>query len=195
VTRTSGVVTQIGARPGAQVSLGQSIVTIQGLSRVLVIADVPEASLPSIHVGQPAQITFPAYPNEMRSGIVDYIFPSLNTQSRTARVRITIANPGLQLKQGMFANVALQGTGGMAMAVPSEAVIDTGRRQVVIVKRGGSFVAQEVKIGRDYDQWTEVLAGLQPGEEVVASGQFLIDSEASLQGVISRLESTQGRSR
>jgi membrane fusion protein, copper/silver efflux system len=195
VTRTSGVVTQIGARPGAQVSLGQSIVTIQGLSRVLVIADVPEASLASIHVGQPAQITFPAYPDETRSGIVDYIFPSLNTQSRTARVRITIANPGLQLKQGMFANVALQGTGGMAIVVPSEAVIDTGRRQVVIVRRGGSFVPQEVKIGRDYDQWTEVLAGLQPGEEVVASGQFLIDSEASLQGVISRLEATQGPSR
>jgi Cu(I)/Ag(I) efflux system membrane fusion protein len=195
VTRTSGVVTQIGARPGAQVSLGQSIVTIQGLSRVLIIADVPEASLASIHVGQPAQITLPAYPTETRSGIVDYIFPSLNTPSRTARVRITIPNPGLQLKQGMFANVALRGTGGMAIVVPSEAVIDTGRRQVVVVKRGGNFVAQEVKIGRDYDQWTEVLAGLQPGEQVVASGQFLIDSEASLQGMISRLEATQGPSR
>jgi Cu(I)/Ag(I) efflux system membrane fusion protein len=101
----------------------------------------------------------------------------------------------VQLKQGMFANVALQGAGGMAIVVPSEAVIDTGRRQVVIVKRGGSFVAQEVRIGRDYDQWTEVVAGLQPGEEVVASGQFLIDSEASLQGMISRLEATQGPTR
>jgi Cu(I)/Ag(I) efflux system membrane fusion protein len=195
VTHNSGVVTQIGGRPGAQVSPGQSIVTIQGLSRVLVIADVPEASLASIHVGQPAQITFPAYPAETRSGSVDYIFPSLNTQSRTARVRITLPNPGLQLKQGMFANVALQGTGGMAIVVPSEAVIDTGRRQVVIVKRGGSFVPQEVKIGRDYDQWTEILAGLQPGEQVVASGQFLIDSEASLQGLISRLQTPQGAQR
>jgi membrane fusion protein, copper/silver efflux system len=195
VTHNSGVVTQIGGRPGAQVSLGQSIVTIQGLSRVLVIADVPEASLASIHVGQPAQITFPAYPAETRSGTVDYIFPSLNTQSRTARVRITLANPGLQLKQGMFANVALQGSGGMAIVVPSEAVIDTGRRQVVIVRRGGSFVPQEVKIGRDYDQWTEILAGLQPGEQVVASGQFLIDSEASLQGLISRLQTPQGAQR
>jgi membrane fusion protein, copper/silver efflux system len=193
VARASGVVTQIGARPGAQVSLGQSIVTIQGLSRILVIADIPESSLASIHVGQPAQITFPAYPAEIRSGLVDYIFPSLNTQSRTARVRITLANPGLQLKQGLFASLTLQGTGGRAIVVPSEAVIDTGRRQVVVVKRGRNFVPQEVKVGRDYDQWTEILAGLQPGEEVVASGQFLIDSEASLQGVIRRLQTTQGQ--
>ena len=79
----------------------------------------------------------------------------------------------------------------MAIVVPSEAVIDTGRRQVVIVKRGGSFIPQEVRVGRDIDQWTEVVAGLQPGEQVVASGQFLIDSEASLSGFLSRLQPTQ----
>lgn len=191
ITRTSGVVTAIGARPGAQVGLGQSIVTIQGLSRVLVIADVPEASLGNIRVGQPVEITFPAYSGDVRQGRVDYIFPSLNTQSRTAQVRITIPNPGGRLKSGMFANVALQGAGGMAIVVPSEAVIDTGRRQLVVVKRGGSFLPQEVRIGRDYDQWTEITAGLRPGEEVVASGQFLIDSEASLSGFLSRLQTTQ----
>jgi membrane fusion protein, copper/silver efflux system len=191
VARSSGVVTTIGARPGGQVSLGQSIVTIQGLGRVLVIADVPEASLGRVHVGQPAEIAFPAYPGDTRRGAVDYIFPSLNAQSRTARVRITLPNPGGRLKQGMLANVMLQGGGGMAIVVPSEAVIDTGRRQLVIVRRNGSFVPQNVEIGRDYDQWTEILAGLQPGEQVVASGQFLIDSEASLQGFLSRLQNTQ----
>jgi membrane fusion protein, copper/silver efflux system len=190
-THSSGVVTAIGARPGAQVTPGQSIVTIQGLGRMLVIADVPEASLGSVHVGQPAEITFPAYPGDIRRGAVDYIFPSLTTQSRTAQVRITVPNPGGRLKQGMFANVTLQGTSGMAIVVPSEAVIDTGRRQVVIVKRNTGFVPQEVKTGRDFDEWTEVVAGLQPGEEVVASGQFLIDSEASLQGFLSRLQSNQ----
>lgn len=188
VARMSGVVTQIGARPGAQVTPGQSIVTIQGLGQVLVVADVPEASLASVHVGQPAEISFPAYAADIRHGVVDYIYPSFNAQARTARVRITLPNPGLKLKQGMFANVTLQGTGGMAIVVPSEAVIDTGRRQVVVVKRNGSFVPQEVRIGRDYDEWTEIVSGLQPGEEVVASGQFLIDSEASLSGVISRLQ-------
>lgn len=189
VARTSGVVTQIGARAGAQVGLGQSIVTIQGLSRVLVIADVPEASFGNTHIGQPAEISFPALGGEVRQGVVDYVYPALNSQTRTARLRITIPNPGLRLKQGMFANVTLQGAGGTAIVVPSEAVIDTGRRQVVIVKRGNSFVPQEVKVGRDDAEMTEIRAGLQRGEEVVASGQFLIDSEASLSGVISRLQS------
>ena len=191
VSRTGGVVTTIGARPGSQVGLGQSIVTIQGLGQVLVIADVPEASMGNVHVGQPAEIVFPAYAGEVRRGVVDYIFPSLNAQSRTAQVRITLPNPGAHLKSGMFANVTLQGAGGMALVVPSEAVIETGRRTVVIVKRGGSFVPQEVRTGRDYDQWTEIAAGLRPGEEVVASGQFLIDSEASLSGYLSRLETTR----
>ncbi|MDP9424286.1 MAG: efflux RND transporter periplasmic adaptor subunit [Pseudomonadota bacterium] len=191
VSRTGGVVTTIGARPGAQVSPGQSIVTIQGLGQVLVVADVPEASMGNIRVGQPAEIVFPAYAGEVRRGVVDYIFPSLNAQSRTAQVRITLPNPGGRLRSGMFANVTLQGAGGMAVVVPSEAVIDTGRRQLVIVRRGGSFVPQEIRTGRDYDQWTEIVAGLKPGEEVVASGQFLIDSEASLSGYLSRLQTTQ----
>lgn len=189
-TRTSGVVTRIGARPGAQVSPGESIVTIQGLAQVLVLAEVPESSLGNIRVGQPAEISFPAYPGDVRQGRVDYIFPSLNTQSRTAQVRITLPNPAGRLKAGMFANVTVQGTGGMATVVPSEAVIDTGRRQVVVVRRGGSFIPQEVRIGRDYDRWTEITQGLQRGEVVVASGQFLIDSEASLSGFLSRLSST-----
>ena len=191
VARTSGVVTQIGARPGAQVTPGQSIVTIQGLGQVLVVADVPEASLANVRVGQPAEISFPAYAGEVRRGVVDYIYPSFNAQTRTARLRITLPNPGLRLKQGMFANATLQGAGGTAVVVPSEALIDTGRRQVVVVKRKGAFIPQEVRVGRDYDKYTEVLAGLAPGEQVVASGQFLIDSEASLSGFISRLRATQ----
>ena len=191
IARSSGVVTTIGARPGAQVSPGQSIVTIQGLGQALVIADVPEAALGNIHVGQPAEIAFPAYGADIRRGTVDYIFPSLTSQSRTAQVRITLPNPGGRLKQGMFANVTLQGVGGMAIVVPSEAVIDTGRRQVVIVKSGNGFTPQEVKIGREVDDWTQVVAGLQPGQQVVASGQFLIDSEASLQGFLRRLQSNQ----
>ncbi|NUS99925.1 MAG: efflux RND transporter periplasmic adaptor subunit [Sphingomonas sp.] len=191
VARTSGVVTQIGARPGAQVTPGQSIVTIQGLGQVLVVADVPEASLANVRVGQPAEISFPAYAGEVRRSVVDYIYPSFNAQTRTARLRITLPNPGLRLKQGMFANATLQGAGGTAVVVPSEALIDTGRRQVVVVKRKGAFIPQEVRIGRDYHEYTEVLAGLAPGEQIVASGQFLIDSEASLSGFISRLQATQ----
>lgn len=187
----SGVVTQIGARPGSQVSPGQPVVTVQGVGQVLVIADVPEASLGNIRRGQPAEISFAAYPGEVRRGVVDYVYPSLTAESRTARVRITLTNPGVRLKAGMFADVALRGTGGMALAVPSEAVIDTGRRRVVIVRKDDAFVPAEVTIGRDHGEFTQIQSGLQPGDEVVVSGQFLIDSEASLSGVISRLSNGQ----
>ena len=185
---TSGVVTRIGARPGAQVSLGQSIVTIAGLSRVWVVAEVPEAALGDIRTGLPAEIRFPAYPEITREGVIDYVYPSLDPEARTARVRITLANPGGRLLEGMFANITIQGTGGMALTVPSEAVIDTGRRVVVIVRREGGFVPVEVRTGRETSEWIEILEGIEVGDEVVASGQFLIDSEASLSGVIERLD-------
>ena len=183
----SGVVTEIGARPGAQVTPGQSIITIAGLSRVWVIAEIPEAALGTVRVGLPVEVTFPAYPGETWPGSIDYIYPSLDTESRTARARITLANPGLRLKEGMFANITILGTGGMALVVPSEAVIDTGRRKVVLVRRNGAFVPVEVRTGREAGEMTQIIAGLQPGAQVVVSGQFLIDSEASLSGMMERL--------
>lgn len=183
----SGIVSKIGARPGAQVTPGQSIVTIAGLSQVLVVAQVPEASLGDIRVGLPVRVTFTALPDEVREDRIDYIYPSLDPQSRTARVRVTLANPGGRLREGMFANVQILGTGGTALVVPSEAIIDTGRRKIVIVRRNGTFVPVEVETGRDSGEWSQVTAGLESGTEVVASGQFLIDSEASLTGVMARL--------
>jgi membrane fusion protein, copper/silver efflux system len=186
----SGVVTRIGARPGAQVQLGQSIVTIAGLSRVWVVAEVPEAAIGDIRIGLPVEIRFPAYPGDVREGAIDYLYPSLDQEARTARVRITIANPGGRLLEGMFANITIQGTGGMALVIPSEALIDTGRRTVVIVKRESGFVPVEVRVGREAGEWTQILEGIESGDEVVSSGQFLIDSEASLSGIIERLSAT-----
>lgn len=183
----SGIVSKIGARQGAQVTPGQSIVTIVGLSRVLVVAQVPEASLGEIRVGLPVQISFPAYPGEVREGRIDYIYPELDPQARTARARVTLANPGGRLRQGMFANVQILGTGDTGLVVPSEAVIDTGRRKIVVTRRNGAFFPVEVGTGRESGEWTQIVAGLAPGDEVVASGQFLIDSEASLSGVMARL--------
>lgn len=188
---TGGIVTAINARPGARVESGQSIVTIANLSQVWAVAEVPEAALGEVKVGQPVEVTFPAYPGEGREGRVDYIYPTLDAEARTARVRVTLANPGLRLKAGMFANMTIQGTGGMARVVPSEAVIDTGRRTVVITQRNGAFVPVDVKIGRETGGTTEIVSGLERGDKVVLSGQFLIDSEASLSGVVSRL-SAQG---
>src|SRR3546814_4894349 len=88
---------------------------------------------------------------------------------------------------GMFANISRTGPGVMRLVVPSEAVIDTGRRKCVIVRRGGAFLPVDVETGRQVDPWTELLSGIGQGEEVVVSGQFLIDSEASLSGVVDRL--------
>ena len=187
VARASGIVTQIGARPCAQVAPGQSIVTIAGLSRVLVVAEVPEAMLGQVRVGLPVEVGFPAYAGEVRPGRVDYIYPQLNAEARTARVRITLPNPGGRLRAGMFASVTIQGTGGMALVVPSEAVIDTGRRKVVIVRQNGAFVPIAVQTGRELGEWTQILSGVQRGDQVVASGQFLIDSEASLSGFVARM--------
>ncbi|EMD83350.1 efflux RND transporter periplasmic adaptor subunit [Pacificimonas flava] len=185
----SGVVTEIGALPGARVSAGQSIMTVADLSQVWAIADVPEAALGQIKTGLPVELTFPAYPGESRTGQVDYIYPTLDAQARTARVRVTLSNPGLKLKAGMFANMTIGGTGGSALTVPSEAVIRTGERDIVIVEKDGAFRPVLVEVGREAGERTEILAGLEEGQEIVLSGQFLIDSEAQLSGLVARLES------
>lgn len=188
---TSGIITAINIRPGGKVESGQSIVTIANLAQVWAVAEVPEAALGEVKVGQPVEVTFPAYPGEVRQGRVDYIYPTLDPEARTARVRVTLANPGLRLKAGMFANMTIQGTGGMALVVPSEAVINTGRRTVVITQKDGGFVPVEVQTGRATGDTTEIVSGLERGDKIVLSGQFLIDSEASLSGLVSRL-SAQG---
>lgn len=187
----SGVVTAIGARPGARVEPGQSILTMADLSQVLVVAEVPEIAIGQVRTGQPVEITFPAYPEQARQGRVDYIFPTLDGTARTARVRVTLPNPGGRLKIGMFAKLKIAGSATGALIVPSEAVISTGTRNVVVVRRNDAFIPAEVELGRTVGDKTEVRRGLAPNDEVVVSGQFLIDSEASLAGAIQRLSRGQ----
>lgn len=184
----TGIVTAIGARPGARVEPGQSIVTLADLSQVWVVAEVPEARLGLLKVGQPVEISFAAYPDEPRQGRIDYIFPTLDPEARTGRVRITLANPGGQLRIGMYANVVISGSPTGALVVPSEAVISTGKRDVVIVQRNGAFMPVEVEVGRTVGDRTEIRRGLNLDDVAVVSGQFLIDSEASLAGLIERLQ-------
>jgi len=186
----SGIVTAIGARPGAQVEPGQSIVTLADMSQVWVVAEVPEAAMGQVRVGQPATIDFAAYPGDPRQGRIDYIFPTLDPESRTGRVRVTLANPGLKLKIGMYAQLSIAGTPTGGVIVPAEAVISTGRRNVVIVQRRGGFIPVEVEPGRTVGDMTEIRRGLAPNDIVVVSGQFLIDSEASLAGLVERLRRT-----
>jgi Cu(I)/Ag(I) efflux system membrane fusion protein len=184
-----GVLTELGVREGAQVQPGMAAFTITDLSSVWILLEVPEAQAALLRPGLHARARVQGLAGREFEGRVDYIYPELNAQTRTVKARVVLANPGLALRPGMFADVALLAAARSALTVPSEAVIQTGARSVVIVMDGERFRAATVKTGLERDGRTEILSGLKDGERVVASGQFLIDSEASLKGALDRLES------
>ncbi|OYW24421.1 MAG: hypothetical protein B7Z44_20500 [Caulobacter sp. 12-67-6] len=140
-----------------------------------------------VRPGQPATATLAAYPGETFSGRVTAVLPQAQVESRTLQVRIELPNRGGRLRPGMFANVQLTSTARPAILVPTEAIIRTGKRNLVMLALpGGRYQPAEVQIGQSARDKTEILAGLSEGERIVASGQFLIDSEASLSGVQAR---------
>jgi len=157
---------------------------IADLSTLWIIADIYEHELPFIRVGQPARITLNYSPGRELSSRIDYIFPSIAADTRTAKVRLILPNTGGKLKPQMYANVEIKVDLGRKLSIPESAVIDTGRVQVVYVDRGeGSFEPREVQLGLRSDGYVEVLRGLKKGEKVVSSANFLVDSEAQLKGV------------
>lgn len=183
----SGVVTELGVREGAQLLPGSSLMQITDFSRVWLIAEIPERDAGRLQIGSAADIQLQGLPEAVFKGRVSYFYPVLDTVSRTLQVRIELANPQGKLRAGMFANVRLTGRQHEAIAVPSEAVIETGMRKVVIVKLPGGFRPVEVMTGEVSAGNTEIVSGLSEGDQVVSSGQFLIDSEATLSGVLARL--------
>ena len=186
-TPTGGVIKMLGVRSGMAVTAGQTLAEVNGLSRVWLNAAVPEALASQVRPGQVATAALAAYPGEIFNGPVTAILPQTETTSRTLTVRIELANRGGRLRPGMFGTVQFGGAPQPALLVPSEAVIRTGRRALVMVAQsGGRYLPAEVKIGREAGAQTEILAGLSEGEKIVASGQFLFDSEASLSGVEAR---------
>ncbi len=129
-------------------------------------------------------ISLSYFPGREINAVIDYVYPVLSAETRTAKVRFTVPNPGIQLKPQMFTNVEITIPVGKKLAVPAEAVLDTGMRQVVYVDKGdGYFEPREVKTGVKVEGMLEVLAGLKQGEKVASSAIFLIDSEAQLKGV------------
>jgi Cu(I)/Ag(I) efflux system membrane fusion protein len=184
----SGIVTELGVREGAMVQAGMPAFTLTDLSSVWLIAEVPEAQAAMLKPGQTVSATVQSLPGSSFSGRLDFIYPELNAQTRTVKARLVVANPGLALKPGMFAEVALASVARKVLTVPTEAVIRTGTRSVVIVADGERFRVASVRLGAESSGRTEILGGLKEGEPVVASGQFLIDSEASLRGALARLE-------
>ncbi|MCX7587796.1 efflux RND transporter periplasmic adaptor subunit [Phenylobacterium sp. 58.2.17] len=179
-----GAIQTLDVRPGMTVSQGQTLAQVFGLSSVWLNAAVPEALAGQVRVGQAVGADLAAFPSETFTGKVSAILPTAQAESRTLTVRIELANRGGRLKPGMFASVHLGGETRSALSVPSEAVIRTGKRALVMIAgEGGRFQPVEVQLGREAGDRTEILAGLSEGQKVVASGQFLIDSEASLAGL------------
>jgi len=180
----SGAITALGVRPGMTVMAGQTLAEISGFSPIWLEAAVPEIQAADVRAGQPISATLTAFPGERFAGRIIAILPSADEASRTITVRAQLPNPGGRLKPGMFAQVSVAPQRRQALLVPSEAIIRTGERTIVMVaQEQGGYMPAEVRIGREANGRTEVLAGLAPGEKVVTSGQFLLDSEASLAGL------------
>jgi Cu(I)/Ag(I) efflux system membrane fusion protein len=180
----SGFVTQKMAVQGMKVMPGEKLFDIADLSTLWIIADIYEYELPFVKVGQPARITLSYFPGKELSSKIDYIYPTISAETRTAKIRLTLPNPGGQLKPQMFTNVEIKISLGKKLVIPESAVIDTGTSQVVYVEKGdGTFEPREIELGLRADGVVEVLQGIKAGEKVVSSANFLIDSEAQLKGI------------
>ncbi|SLK05938.1 efflux RND transporter periplasmic adaptor subunit [Novosphingobium mathurense] len=180
----SGTIKSLSVRPGMSVAAGQTLAEVNGLGTVWLDAAVPEAMAAQVRPGALASATLTAFPGETFRGRVRAIVPQADTESRTITARIELPNRGGRLRPGMYATVAFGGEARSALLIPSEAVIRTGKRSLVMLALDkGRYRPAEVRTGIEADGRTEVLVGLAEGEKVVTSGQFLIDSEASLSGM------------
>ena len=187
-----GVVVELMAREGMTVMAGTTLFRINGLSTVWANAEVPESQAALVRPGAKVQASSPAAPGMTFDGKVQAILPEVNSATRTLKARLELANPGARLVPGMFVSMQFMGMQAQkSLLVPTEAVIQTGKRTVVILaEENGRFSPVNVQPGLESGGQTEIKRGLQAGQRVVVSSQFLIDSEASLKGVEARLNET-----
>jgi len=180
----SGYVVEKMAFRGSRVMPGEKLFDLADLSSVWIIADVYEQDIPLIAVNQSAVIALDSFPGRTFTSRIDYVYPTLAGDTRTARIRLSIPNPGGKLKPQMFAKIEVRIELGKKLVIPDDAVIDTGTRQVAYVDKGdGYFEPREIMSGVRADGMREVVMGLKAGEKVAASAAFLIDSESQLKGV------------
>ncbi len=186
----NGVVTELDAREGMTIMAGAALFRINGLSTVWINAEVPENIAALVRPGNAVEVRTAALPGTVFKGRVSAILPEVATATRTLKVRIEVANPGGRLVPGMFATINFAPSAKQkALLVPTEALIQTGERTVIMVAQGeGRFTSVDVEVGVQADGQTEIRKGLEAGQKVVVSGQFLIDSEASLKGTTQRME-------
>lgn len=185
---TAGDVTSKSVIKGQFVEAGDELFRIADHSRVWIIAEVAEADIADIAEGTPVTVTLRAFPNTPHDGEVTFIYPEMRKlETRTISVRIELPNPDGLMKPGMYADVVFHpgAKDAPVTAVPASAVIDSGTRQVVLIAKGeGRFEPRAVKLGHRGDGYVEVLGGVEPGEEVVTSATFLIDSESNLKAAL-----------
>jgi membrane fusion protein, copper/silver efflux system len=180
VAPRTGVVMDRGVTVGTSVDPSTTLLTIVDLSRVWILAEVPEANIQMIRVGMQAQLDFPGSGRPMFAGRVDFVYPTLTERTRTLRVRISAANPNGALRPGLYGSVTFESAGPPVITVPRDAVVDTGLVQHVFVAAGDRFEPRDVTLGVQLADRIEVRAGLQEGERIVAAGVFLLDSESRL---------------
>ena len=185
-----GVIVKIGARKGEYVTPQTELYMIADLSTVWVYADVYENELPWIATGDPVEMQLAGIPGRTFTGRVAYIYPYAQAKTRTIKVRMVFENPGLLLKPEMFADVSILAQRQVdAVVIPAEAVVRSGEReQVFVVRAPGKFEPREVALGVSSQGLVQVLKGVKPGEEVVTSSQFLIDSESKLREATAKMQ-------
>jgi Cu(I)/Ag(I) efflux system membrane fusion protein len=181
----SGVLTELMVRQGMTLVAGMTLARINGLSNVWLELAVPEAQAALIANGQAVQAKLPALGDTILYGKITAILPDANLDTRTLRVRVELPNPGQRLRAGMFAQASLQGPEQSALMVPVDAVIRTGKRALVyLALEKGRYQPVEVVLGAERDDKLEIRQGLLAGQKIVVGGQFLLDSEASLRGIM-----------
>jgi RND family efflux transporter MFP subunit len=178
----SGYITERNALPNLYVQPESKLYSVAGLSTVWIYAQIFQTDIGRIKRGDPATVTVDSYQGKTFKGKVDSILPQMDMSTRTARVRLVFPNPGLLLKPGMFVNVQLKAPAGKGVTIPAASVFHAGSRNLVFVSKGeGNFEPREVELGSRVGDEVVVLKGLKPGESLVTSANFLIDSEAQLQ--------------
>jgi Cu(I)/Ag(I) efflux system membrane fusion protein len=189
----SGFVIEKQVLQGQKIMPGENLFKIADLSTVWVIGEIYEYELPFIKPGQEANVSLSYFPGETFSGKITYVYPYLNPETRTNKVRIEMENPEFKLKPEMYANLEVQVDYGSRLAIPVDAVIDAGEKKIAFVDKGDGYLEpREVKLGVKGEGVYEVLAGVVEGEKVVTSANFLIDSESSLKAALKQM--TQGQS-
>jgi Cu(I)/Ag(I) efflux system membrane fusion protein len=180
VAPRSGVVVNRGVTVGTSLDPSTTLLTIADLSRVWVIAEVPETGIPAVRLGATAQLDFPASGRPPFAAAVEFLYPTLTERTRTLRVRFSVANPSGALRPGLYGTAVFESASHPTITVPRDAVVDTGLAQHVFIATGDRFEPREVTLGVQSADRVEIRAGLEEGEEIVAAGVFLLDSESRL---------------